>query len=65
MQSSGSRGSNESHVISRGYLERSSEACVENGKHLLGDAKIMFDWDRYSTAFALAVLSQEEFAKAA
>ena len=35
-----------------------------NGKKLLEDAKYLFDWDRFSTALALAVLAQEEFAKA-
>ena len=44
-------------------LARSISACVENGKKLLEDAKLLFDWDRYSTALALSVLAQEEFAK--
>ena len=43
---------------------RSISACIENGKALLGDAKLLFDWDRFSTALALSVLAQEEFAKA-
>jgi AbiV family abortive infection protein len=43
---------------------RSISACIENGKQLLGDAKLLLDWDRYSTALALSVLAQEEFAKA-
>lgn len=43
---------------------RSISACLENGKRLLEDAKCLYDWDRYSTALALAVLAQEEFAKA-
>jgi AbiV family abortive infection protein len=42
---------------------RSLAACNENGKKLLEDAKTMLDWDRFSTALALAVLAQEEFAK--
>src|SRR5947209_5565451 len=45
-------------------LKRSIAACVANGIKLLGDAKYLFDWDRFSTALALAVLAQEEFAKA-
>ena len=45
-------------------LARSIAACVANGKALLGDAKYLFDWGRFSTALALAVLAQEEFAKA-
>jgi AbiV family abortive infection protein len=45
-------------------FSRSISACVENGKKLLQDAKTLFDWDRFSTALALSVLAQEEFAKA-
>jgi AbiV family abortive infection protein len=35
-----------------------------NGKRLLEDARLLFEWDRFATALALAVLAQEEFAKA-
>lgn len=42
---------------------RSMAACSENGKRLLEDANTMLGWDRFSTALALAVLAQEEFAK--
>jgi AbiV family abortive infection protein len=45
-------------------FSRSIAACVANGRKLLEDAKYLFDWDRFSTALALAVLAQEEFAKA-
>ena len=45
-------------------FSRSISACIENGKKLLKDANLLFDWDRFSTAFALSVLAQEEFAKA-
>jgi AbiV family abortive infection protein len=45
-------------------LEASIDTTTKNGKALLDDAKLLFDWDRYSTALALAVLAQEEFAKA-
>ena len=45
-------------------LQESISATTENGKKLLEDAKFLFDWDRFSTALALAVLAQEEFAKA-
>ena len=45
-------------------FSRTISACVDNGKKLLEDAKYLFDWDRYSTALALSVLAQEEFAKA-
>jgi AbiV family abortive infection protein len=45
-------------------FSRTISACAENGKKLLEDAKYLFDSDRYSTALALSVLAQEEFAKA-
>jgi len=45
-------------------LQASISATTTNGKKLLEDAKLLFDWDRFSTALALAVLAQEEFAKA-
>lgn len=45
-------------------LDGSIDATTKNGKALLEDASFLFDWDRFSTAFALAVLAQEEFAKA-
>src|ERR1700685_3310291 len=44
-------------------LAKSISATAQNGKKLLDDAKLLFDWDRFSTALALAVLAQEEFAK--
>jgi AbiV family abortive infection protein len=46
------------------HLDRSIDATTDNGKKLLDDAKLLFDWDRFGTALALAVLAQEEFAKA-
>jgi AbiV family abortive infection protein len=49
-------------------FSRAISACIENGRNLLEDAKSLFDWGKYSgrfsTAFALALLAQEEFAKA-
>ena len=45
------------------FLKSISE-CIANGGKLLNDAKFLFDSDRFSTALALAVLAQEEFAKA-
>lgn len=45
-------------------LRTSIDITVSNGKQLLSDAKFLFDFDRYPTAFSLAVLAQEEFAKA-
>jgi AbiV family abortive infection protein len=44
-------------------VARSISASFANGKNLLG-CRHLFDWDRISTALALAVLAQEEFAKA-
>ena len=44
-------------------LSKSISACLTNGKKLLEDAKLLFDWDRFSTALVLSVLAQEEFAK--
>ncbi|MFH0768817.1 MAG: AbiV family abortive infection protein, partial [Chloroflexota bacterium] len=40
------------------------EACIENGKRLLDDSENLRDFERFSTAKALAILAQEEFAKA-
>lgn len=40
-------------------LEASIDATTQNGKALLEDASLLFEWDRFSTAFALAVLAQE------
>src|SRR5580700_8210415 len=45
-------------------FSRTSSGCFENGKKLLEDAKLLFEWDRFSTALALSILAQEEFAKA-
>jgi AbiV family abortive infection protein len=39
-------------------------AAIENGDRLLDDAKSMLDWERWPTSYALAVLAQEEYAKA-
>jgi AbiV family abortive infection protein len=44
-------------------FSESISACFENGNKLLEDAKLLFEWDRFSTALALSILSQEEFAK--
>ena len=45
-------------------LSRSISETVANGKKLLEDARLLFDWHRFSTALALSVLAQKEFAKA-
>lgn len=39
-------------------------ASLENGDRLLEDAKSTLEWERFPTAYALAVLAQEEYAKA-
>jgi AbiV family abortive infection protein len=39
-------------------------AALENGDRLLDDAKSMLDWERFATSYTLAVLAQEEYAKA-
>lgn len=38
-------------------------ASIENGDRLVEDAKLMLDWERFPTSYALAVLAQEEYAK--
>jgi AbiV family abortive infection protein len=45
-------------------LQQSISKVEENAKSLLEDAKYLFDMDRYSTASSLAILAQEEIAKA-
>jgi AbiV family abortive infection protein len=45
-------------------LRASIDTTNANAKQLLEDAKFLFDFDRFSTALSLAVLAQEEFAKA-
>lgn len=42
----------------------SIDACIANGKSLLEDADLLYGFERPSTALAIAVLAQEEFAKA-
>lgn len=38
-------------------------ACVKNGNRILEDAKFLFDYGSYPSAYVLAKLAQEEFAK--
>jgi len=45
-------------------LKNAMLAAIENGDRLLEDAKSMLDWERFPTSYALAVLAQEEYAKA-
>jgi len=44
-------------------LTRSIEICKKNGARLLEDAEYLYDFDRYASAYGLAKLAQEEFAK--
>ena len=39
-------------------------ACLGNGERLLEDAQLLYDFGRVASAYALSMLSQEEFAKA-
>jgi AbiV family abortive infection protein len=53
--------------LTQGQKERyckAAEACSANARGLLHDAELLFGVDRFSTALAIAVLAQEEFAKA-
>jgi AbiV family abortive infection protein len=43
---------------------QAATAALENGEHLLGDADWLCTSDRPGSTFALAVIAQEEFAKA-
>ncbi|MGA7562753.1 MAG: AbiV family abortive infection protein [Desulfobaccales bacterium] len=45
-------------------FEKAIDACIKNGRRLLEDSEYMKDYDRLPTAKALAILAQEEFAKA-
>lgn len=45
-------------------LENGILASLDNGDRLVEDAQSMFDWQRFPSAYALAVLAQEEYAKA-
>lgn len=45
-------------------LQNTIKITADNGRRLLEDASFLLEWDRFSTALALAILAQEEFAKA-
>lgn len=45
-------------------LRKASLACYDNGNGLLEEANILYEWDRYARATALAILAEEEFSKA-
>jgi len=42
-----------------GNFKNGIAASIENGDRLLEDAKSMLEWERFPTAYALAVLAQE------
>ena len=44
-------------------LLQSIKVCEKNGVRLLEDSEYLYDFDRYASAYGLAKLSQEEFAK--
>jgi AbiV family abortive infection protein len=45
-------------------LKTAIQGCLRNGQRLAEDAELLRDFDRHPTAFAVAILAQEEFAKA-
>lgn len=44
-------------------LLQSIKVCEKNGVRLLEDSEYLYDFDRYASAYGLAKLAQEEFAK--
>lgn len=44
-------------------LSQSINICRNNGDRLLEDAKHLYDFDRYASAYGIAKLAQEEYAK--
>ncbi len=44
-------------------LGKAIKACIENGNRILEDAKYLFDFESYASAYVLAKLAREEFAK--
>ena len=44
-------------------LGKTVRICIKNGGRLLRDAKYLFDFESYASAYVLAKLAQEEFAK--
>ena len=49
--------------VSAMELSQSIKICENNGNRLLEDAKYLYDFDRFASAYGLAKLAQEEFAK--
>lgn len=50
--------------MNAGNFKKGVAASLENGDRLLEDAKTMLEWERFPTSYALAILAQEEYAKA-
>jgi AbiV family abortive infection protein len=47
-----------------GDFKAAVRAALQNGGRLSEDAEMMLDWERFPSAYALAVLAEEEYAKA-
>ena len=47
-----------------GKYQHALQECVRNGCSLLEDAEYLRDWDKHGTAYAIAILAEEEFSKA-
>jgi AbiV family abortive infection protein len=45
-------------------FKKSITVVLENGDRLADDAKYLFEYDRFPSAYALCILAQEEYAKA-
>ena len=45
-------------------LNKSIKCCQNNGKRILEDSELLYDFGKYSSAYGLAKLAQEEFSKA-
>ncbi len=50
--------------MKKSHFQHAANACLENGKRLINDAEMLIREDPPSTAFALVIIAQEEFAKA-
>jgi len=50
--------------MSEPQVNHAITAALENGARLMDDARLMMDFDRFPSALSLAVLAQEEYAKA-
>lgn len=47
-----------------GNIHTSAVHVLENARRLFEDAKILEEWDRFQTSYALCILAQEEYGKA-